>query len=67
VGYEIAYVVVYIATFRANPVAVTSQQILADVSSETLITLTTKLRCVTFVITSQVLYFFLLDQISGLF
>jgi len=57
VGHEIAYVVVNIATFRANLLAVNSQQILADFSPETLLRITTKLHCVTIVITSQVLYF----------
>ena len=66
-GYEFAYFVIYMATFRENLLAVTSQQILADVSSETLIRLTSKLHCVTFVINSQVLYFFLQDQTLWLF
>jgi hypothetical protein len=67
VRYEIAYVVIYIAMFRENLLAVTTQQILAEVSSESLIYLTTELHCVTFLITSQVLYFFLHDQTSELF
>lgn len=61
--YETAYVVVYIATFRANLLAVISKKILSDVSSDTLIGQTTKLHCITFVITSQVIYFFIRDKL----